>query len=214
MQAIDLDLHPVDCPFEWDYSKHPKAGVVAERCADVIFDLRNGGFGIPEIVCDSRPLHGRMFEGLTPPDHSYFAGHYRGEDFKCLRRYEVMVQGDPSVGTRSKLIGGEMGTLRDIITQAEAALRLNHDNPLIDEDSKLFYTVAVVSRLLEAFLRIHPYANGNGHMARFMVWAMLGHFEYWPSNWPLDGRPSYVSAIKAYRSGNPQPLEQFILGCI
>jgi len=45
----------------------------------------------------------------------------------------------------------------------------------------------------------------------------LGRYGYWPENWSIDprpGNPDYVAMITAYRNGNPQPLEEFMLKAI
>lgn len=83
-------------------------------------------------------------------------------------------------------------------------------------DQKLLNTVIFACKVFEIVLRVHPYANGNGHAARFIVWAILGRYGFWPRSWawPLDPRPSdppYSRIIFEYRNGNRQPLEEFVL---
>ena len=82
---------------------------------------------------------------------------------------------------------------------------------------KLIYTVTFACRVFEIVLRVHPYANGNGHAARFIVWAILGRYGFWPRSWPLDPRPPdppYSRLISEYRSGNHQPLEEFVIRAV
>lgn len=79
------------------------------------------------------------------------------------------------------------------------------------------HVVALASRVFEALLRIHPYVNGNGHIARLIVWCILGRYGYWPLRWTIDPRPTfpeYTVAIKEYRSGNPDMLERMIMQCL
>jgi Fic family protein len=69
-------------------------------------------------------------------------------------------------------------------------------------------------RVFEVFLRIHPYANGNGHAARFLIWCLLSRYGYWPKGWPIEPRPPdppYTHLISEYRNGNWEPLEEFVL---
>ena len=82
---------------------------------------------------------------------------------------------------------------------------------------RLVYAVAAASRVFVTFLEIHPYANGNGHAARFFLTAFLGRYGYWLKSFPIEPRPPdppYTDLIKAYRSGNREPLEAHILKCI
>jgi Fic family protein len=77
--------------------------------------------------------------------------------------------------------------------------------------------VVVACMVFELFLRIHPYANGNGHAARFCTWAILGAFGYWPERWPIEPRPPdppYTQLLVDYRNGNRVPLERYLLSCI
>ncbi len=81
---------------------------------------------------------------------------------------------------------------------------------------KLLYVVTFACQVFELILRIHPYANGNGHAARFVLVAILGRYGYWLRQW-LDPRPPdppYTQLITDYRSGNREPLERFILQAI
>jgi len=76
-------------------------------------------------------------------------------------------------------------------------------------------TVRIAARLFCDFLTIHPYANGNGHTGRFLVWLVLGRFGYWPKKWHLHPRPNlpgydYSKAIADARSGSPEALEEMI----
>ena len=76
---------------------------------------------------------------------------------------------------------------------------------------KIDYLVKFSTRILVEFLRIHPYANGNGHLGRFIVIALLARYNLWPKKWPLDASPNYHDEIFRYRNGDREPLERFIL---
>src|SRR5262245_28874874 len=85
------DTHPPDCP-EFEYNNHPDRAVeLPGRVADVLLRVRFGRLETRTAASDTRKVHGFLFDRLTPAGHSYFAGHYRGEEFRCLRRYEVRV---------------------------------------------------------------------------------------------------------------------------
>jgi hypothetical protein len=85
------------------------------------------------------------------------------------------------------------------------------------KEQKVLFVVAFACKVFELFLRVHPYANGNGHAARFLTWSILGRYGYWPRQWPIHPRPNeptYVEMISRYRSGDIYPLEQYFLNNI
>jgi Fic family protein len=84
---------------------------------------------------------------------------------------------------------------------------------LFTAKEKLHYVVALASRAFVEFLTVHPYANGNGHAARLIVWSILGRYGYWPDRWTVEPRPDppYLELIVLYRNGNALPLESHIL---
>jgi fido (protein-threonine AMPylation protein) len=212
-------MHPPDCPF-WEYTEiahHRYTLKSASR--DILVELRNGLNDSVATIVDSRSIHHRLFKGLTPLGFDYFAGHYRGEPFRCLKYYTVGVQNDARVGCEPGLVTDRMndlaGTIKSLLHGLDAASDLPHSQ--LSAEEKLLYAVAVACRVFELFLRIHPYANGNGHAARFCLIAILGRYQYWLKKFPVEPRPQdppYTEAIIEYRNGNPEPLEAFILGCL
>jgi len=112
-----------------------------------------------------------------------------------------------------------MDTLARDISRGAAALDTAHGlpNAQVPPDQKLLYVVVFACRVFVEFLTIHPYADGNGHAARFVIWSLLGRYGYWPRRWTVDPRPPdppYGTMIAEYRGGNPEPLEKYVLGCI
>jgi Fic family protein len=73
--------------------------------------------------------------------------------------------------------------------------------------------VKVACRFLVLFLTMHPYVNGNGHIGRFIVWAILSKYGYSPTHWPLDCSPPYHRLLSLYRNGNRKPLEDYVYSC-
>jgi hypothetical protein len=158
-----------------------------------------------------------MFVGLTPEKCPYYAGHYRGESYRCLRHHRVKVDSDPRVGAEAKRVTPDLANLSSQIIGAglkvvESAFQ-RPDEELAPPE-KLNYLVMFACAVLVEFLRIHPYVNGNGHAGRLIVWLILAKFGYWPERWPLDTSPAYGQLISHYRDGNKKPLEQFVMQCI
>ncbi|MGP8475057.1 hypothetical protein [Burkholderia sp. PR2] len=151
-----------------------------------------------------------MFKGLTHPDCPYFAGNYRGSR-DCLKPYEVTVG---SARTESS----------ESVEQAMVAFaqKVQSDLALVQAATALSAADALVGRLdvvldrMVEFLAIHPYANGNGHMQRFIVWCFFAAMNFWPKKWPMDVRPPrpYDDYIAAYRIGEKDPLRHYMLSLV
>jgi len=211
------DIHPPDCP-AFEYEHHPdRSTELPRRVSRLLTQFRNGTIDTLAGASDTRQVHGMLFVGLTPPNHPYFAGHYRGENFRCLRHYQVQVGGRQ--GYLAQIVPGVMAELRTTIEAAITALDVGNNlpNSIVSPESKLLYTVQVACRFFELLCRVHPYANGNGHAARFCLWAILARFGYFPSQWPIDPRPPdppYTQLLLAYRAGNHDLLERHVLLCL
>jgi fido (protein-threonine AMPylation protein) len=213
-------MHPPDCP-GWEY-KHVVNHVDVLRAvtAKLVKALRSRSFDAAPFVGDTRKIHLDLFIDLTPhEDHKYLAGHYRGENYRCLKYRAVGIRSDPRVGCPPEHVLGNMTLfsrdLLSLISSLDAAFKV--PNSLLSQKDKLKYAVIAVCKHFEFFLRIHPYANGNGHIARFFVIAILGRYGFWLTDFPLEPRPKepdYSNAIVAYRNGNRSLLEEFILSRI
>lgn len=208
-------MHPADCP-TWEYDNHPeRTTVLQNEINSILIELRKQQINTLDSVVDTRNTHHRLFNRLTPPECPYYAGHYRGENFRCLKYNQVVIRSDPRVGFKPHLVLGHLDELGKIIREAVAALDegMKVPNAKIQLKDKIVYIVAATCRIFELFLRIHPYVNGNGHAARFCVWALLGRYGLWPTKWPIDPRPNhpYMDLIVEYRNGNPVALETSIM---
>ncbi|MBI3089675.1 MAG: Fic family protein [Candidatus Tectomicrobia bacterium] len=207
-------MHPADCP-SWEYTNNPLNNqVLYQRTALIIRDLRSAVADTLRLSVDSRPFHGFLFEQLTPDACDYYAGHYRGEPYRCLRFYPVGIRSDPRVGAHPNSVLDLMQQLADNISRGIIQLdylALNSPFELLKRVVR--FTCAV----FELFLRIHPYVNGNGHIGRLIVLGILGRFGFWLKRWQIHPRPTnfpYVELIREYRDGNKEPLESFILRMI
>src|ERR1700693_3690222 len=109
-------MHPLDCP-AWEYNTHPQKGTIATRVSEMLIALASGGLNTISVATDSRDVHRSTFRELTPPDCEYYAGHYRGEAFRCLRFYRVQVASDPRVGA---MPGSVAFLMRELSTQIGA----------------------------------------------------------------------------------------------
>lgn len=196
----------------WDYESHPENHRVGIRCAKVLDGLRANISLFDRFGYSTLHGHKYIFRGMTPKECRYLAGNYRGANFKCLINYNVQIGNDPKVGTRADQVQLQMALFEAALTNAMNIF--NASKSTVRPDLLLSKFVKLLATCLVNFLTIHPYANGNGHMARLMVWVLLGRFGVWPESWPLDASPSYAQAIYDHRRGNVATLENFILKCI
>ena len=212
-------MHPADCP-AWEYSHHPaKDDVLPHRSREILVELRANQMDHQSVSQDTRAVHRQLFAELAPNECDYYAGNYRGDDFRCLKYYNVMIPSDPRVGVDSAVVRHELALLASDIDSLFASLDHLLALPLsrVSKERKLLSVVDSVCGVFVEFLRIHPYANGNGHVARFLIFAVLGRYGYWPKRWPLDERPPdppYSRLISEYRDGNRDGFVRFVLMCI
>jgi Fic family protein len=167
-------------------------------------------------ITDTRRLHGAYFRGLAPRRHAYFVGHYRGEAYLCLRYYEVEVgghRGHPA-GFVEKEMEAFAWEIRSTIRDLDF-LQTVRDVHFSKRD-KLFRTVQIAAALFYKFLYIHPYADGNGHVARLFLVAVLARYGIQLSRFPVHPRPDkgYDEFVRQYALGNRAPLENYIIDCI
>jgi hypothetical protein len=119
------------------------------------------------------------------------AGHYRGEPFHCLELYCVGVRDDRRVGVSPGQVSSQMGKFAALANRLFAGLDAGIGEPdnKLSPRGKVKFIVALACKLLETFLTIHPYANGNGHIGRFIIWAVLGRYGHWLKRFPIHPRP-------------------------
>lgn len=207
--------HHDNC-FDWDYSTHPNRSEVAARCAFLLAVFRAKPKRFDRYGLSTVPGHKYIFRGMAPSTCEYLVGNYRGSDFLCLKTLRVGVAADSKVGTLPKDVRKHM---REFETQLSSVVARFHSfietaEAQANPASVLAKFVSIACIFLTKFLTIHPYANGNGHMGRLIVWILLGRFGFWPVAWPLDASPNYYTALTLHRNGTHGPLNQFLMKCI
>jgi Fic family protein len=87
----------------------------------------------------------------------------------------------------------------------------------MSETDEVLHVVGIACQVFDLFLQVHPYANGNGHVARFIMWALLGRYGFWPVRWPIEPRlkdPEYISMLLRHRNGDRRPFIDHVFNCI
>ncbi|QKO22612.1 Fic family protein [Rhodoferax sp. BAB1] len=199
----------------WEYKGHPQFNSVVDECAAILDELKKDSQSHQGALSDTRPTHSRMFTKVTPAACQYLAGNYRGSHHPCLTTYRVQV--GPHIGTAPIQVDAFMqafhvdlaGALQKLDTAAADAKKPGEKAKVLQK------IVAVCAATLERFLTIHPYANGNGHTARLLIWILLVRYGRIPVRWTLEkSPPGYGDLIQKYRCGDTKPLMVFILSAI
>ncbi len=211
---------PPGCP-QWQYGVHPdKDTLLGAAQLLLLQDIQASRLISDTVVRDTRSLHLRLFRDLAPSGHEYYAGNYRGSHQKCLRKYNVtIVDGagkvvDPLVGTPAERVLEEVAKFGSAIANAIAALQKTN---FASDSDRVIAVVKVACEAFVRFLTIHPFFDGNGHVARALLFVVLRHFGFKPLNWTVEPRPpfpTYEAMIYQHRRGDRAPFEQFLLGCI
>jgi Fic/DOC family len=211
---------PVKCP-TWEYKNVPGAASLLASLEPAILSWLNTLPPADRVshVTDTRSLHRWLFVGLTPPGFDYYSGHYRGEDFLCLRHCEVGIPANPLVGCRPQMVATEMRKVANGVTTVLSNLDVLWPVPekIFSKAAKIRRTAELVAALFNSFLLTHPYVNGNGHMARFIVVAMFSRYNLRLRRWPINQRPPdppYSSLITSYQQGYTEGFIQFLLRCL
>lgn len=211
--------HPASCP-SWAYERHSNSAAVKERCLQFLIGLHEEPLSYQGILKDSREYHRGFFEGTTPPEAPYYAGHFRGEAFKCLEYCNVGVDADQRVGINAPLVRSRhsdmIGRIGIAISQIDGVLAdADPEDPVSDEEL-VQMVVPLAALFLQLFLTLHPYVNGNGHMGRALVWVLFARFGIWPKSWPLDTSPPYYDLLSKHRDGGEgrDPLEDLLYRAI
>ncbi len=74
--------------------------------------------------------------------------------------------------------------------------------------------VTVLAEVLQLFLTIHPYADGNGHTGRLLTFTMMVRAGYSPRNWDIDAKHAYGVALFDHRRGKTLELQRYMLAAI
>lgn len=206
-------MHPTrDCP-EWEYENDPRHGnILKGKISAFLVRLRLGGYVAEADIVDTRPIHSEFFSNLTPPFCHYYAGHYRGESYRCLRNYPVGVGNDKRVGYPPYIVESCMHQLEEEIRRGVRALDSSKNAVSLSEH--IINSVRLTCSVLNQLFLIHPYANGNGHMGRVTVWMMLSRYGYYPVKLDVARNPGYSQSLMEYRDGNRAPLEALTLSWI
>jgi hypothetical protein len=160
----------------------------------------------------ARAWHRNMLEGIEVPDEAYRGG-FRGDVHPALVDYEATIGGLPT--TRAASVGDEIrklvSELQNQVTWLDEVEALE-DPSVLDPDFVL-KVLELAAWLHCEWVRIHPFANGNGRTARMWVLWLCGRYGL-PQLLALRPRPSgtgYDSATQLGTIGESGLFLQYLL---
>lgn len=157
-------------------------------------------------ICDTRSIHYEMFNQLIP----HFAGKYRGEP-----GVEYGVTFGNMSGAHFSLVQDYMDTLASMIRTLIADFEKNASG--YDEISKFYNISVLASWIVENFIRIHPYGNGNGHISRYIIAALFIPNQFCSKKWSIHHHPisdrEYLDSMRAALNGDNSMLIHLLRRC-
>lgn len=198
----------------WEYSGHPLRATVKRKCKKLLNRCLKDPAEARALILDTRPAHREMFERVAPKSFKHYAGNYRGAPLPGLKGYDVTVDGDADVGYHHSKVAAAMSQLSRDLAFTVDELQASARNPEVSPERRVIGAVDAACNYFVEFLTIHPYANGNGHVGRLLVWLLFAQagLPLKLSRWPVDPRPNvpgYDAMIAAYRRGDEKRLKRF-----
>jgi fido (protein-threonine AMPylation protein) len=196
----------------WADDDPAEAPLIAGNCADLLRDLAvTAAQRPPPTLFDVRQWHRRIYAGCVPPLACY-VGNFRGD-----ARYAELVDFEVGIGTpmpdglpekvgvwardlQPLLDAFEQG-LQRAVAVLDTALPVGQPPATVDE---LDSVVRLAAEVHGEWLRLHPFANGNGPTAR--VWAASLALRYaLPVFVQLKPRPDDVAYVRAAKRSMGRP---------
>lgn len=179
-------------PVAWNEDPPGAAQQILENAAELLRDIAaEADRRLPPTVAMAQGWHRRFYRGIALPV-AYYAGEPRDSDPECpeLQGYEVAV--GTARGTPSELVPAALSGFEASARHAVGGLDDAIPAGSRPADGRELHGVLSLCAVLHGeWVRIHPFANGNGRTAR--LWANWAALRY--------GLPPFVT-IKP-RPGNP-----------
>lgn len=193
----------------WEYSNFSNKHDVEVFCEKLLKILAIDQQKIFSILDDTRPTHKEMFEMVVPHGKEYLAGNYRGANYPQLVDrpvYVGTVYGDYDSGAKFDIVHEFMEKFHKFIENTLPVLQ-QKSLSWSPRERIVAYTKFVGACFVN-FLAIHPYANGNGHISRLLVWCLFAIKSINCSFWSVPKRNDRPTdkMVTDFRRGDPSAL--------
>lgn len=189
-------------PTPWNEDPQGSEQQILAKAAEVLRQIAAAAGDRDEpSVAAAQDWHRRIYTGVTLPV-PYYAGEPRDSDPACpeLQGYEVAIGrslGTPSAQVPSALAAFESGA-RKAVAPLDQAIPVE---TRAEHGPELSAVISLCAILHGEWVRIHPFANGNGRTAR--LWANWAALRYGlPPFVTVKPRPGQPYAVAAMASMN------------
>lgn len=186
--------HPDCSNCDWRYDLLPNRTQVLGDSSIEAVGLLNSRTACRELALDTRYAHEVLFRNLVPDSCRAFAGNYRGSERLSSRG--VMVPGafvGDHAGFTAPNVASAMEEFAGRLDESFRALDALWDRGEFSHPDARHRSANLLIQMTAYhfwdFLRIHPYADGNGHAGRFLVRAILARYGYQASRFTVEPRP-------------------------
>lgn len=154
----------------WNEDRSEDRGLIEGNIAGVLREIvQDAGLRPPPTVAKAQEWHRRIYRGASIPV-PYYAGEVRDSDpeYPELIGYEVAV--GAAIGVPSERVPEELSAFERAMQSAVERLdALIPAGTRPAEESQLYSILTLCALAHGEWVRIHPFANGNGRTAR--LWA-------------------------------------------
>ncbi len=158
----------------WNEDDPQDSEIISLNLVRVLSGLdRDASARIPPTLGMAQEWHRQTYQGVRLPV-PYYAGEIRDSDsnFPELYGYEVKV--GPNPGIASRLVPEQLAQFEANMLQVVAVLDAAIPVGTIPSDPQIESVVVLCANAHGEWVRIHPFANGNGRTARIWVnWCAL-----------------------------------------
>lgn len=202
-----------DCKY-WTYETHPDRDAgLPQRCLELTNRVLSQQIPLDFNPFDTRGAHKFMFGSMTPASCQCIAGNYRGfKDCPDLVDCHVRIDHDRRVGVPPMLVTREMVGFEarcDQIMFRFTEWQKSTEGMAAATEHRLNKFAVEAARMLADFLTIHPYMDGNGHCARFLLFRLATWAGLPPRAWKIDDKLPVYEELSLHRGDRQRgPLIQ------
>ncbi len=199
-------------PVAWNDDPPGAERQILKNAAAVLREIAaNAGARKEPSVAMAQGWHRRLYQEVDLPV-PYYAGEPRDSDpsFPELVGYEVKIgrqRGTPAADVPAALVGFEAGAQRAVVSLDEAI----PTGAAPVDGAQLRGVLSLCAALHGEWVRIHPFANGNGRTAR--LWANWGALRYglppFVTVKPRPGNPHGIAAMASMRGNHDATVAAF-----